>query len=515
MSRLLPALPMSQIIACDAPLLSPVDQQWDSVLSPALDNLHFNYSYYTTSTSPHHTDSPQSMLKVKPSLDSDPELLCLPTHKVFDLPEAHPLTPPTAEQRPSPPVSDALPSSAAKRSASPTPSVTKKRAIGDRINSKDFVPPDVSGLSKREARLVKNRAAAFLSRQRKREEFECMEVRVAELEQENARLLALTQSGNPASAVPPQVDNGLISEVEQLRAQLAAAEKRERELSAQLAIKAVPRDPPIKVEASEVSLPLSSAPRSTAPLKSGASLGLMVLLCALPTLLSMPMHSSVPTSFSIPTPLPASSASTFDYSSLLPHDYDWSRTTGSSLMDLDDDYPRFSPPSSIRKLEFADSAELGGLDISFDTTPANNGKIRVRIHPSSSPSSRATSPDSSSDTKSDVSSPSLDSMWSGSDYEPGFRSSFSSQSSSLSSLSSSSSDPFFGVGESSDFGMAFASNPSKMDSLDYGQSSDLAFGLGSEYNIPDSTGKTRRVRIALKSMPAAGGEGGEWEVQIC
>lgn len=43
------------------------------------------------------------------------------------------------------------------------------------ISTKDFVPPDVSGLSKREARLVKNRAAAFLSRQRKREEFELME----------------------------------------------------------------------------------------------------------------------------------------------------------------------------------------------------------------------------------------------------------------------------------------------------------------------------------------------------
>lgn len=151
-----------------------------------------------------------------------------------------------------------------------------------------------------------------------------------------------------------------------------------------------------------------------------------MLLCALPTLLSMPMHSSVPTSFSIPTPLPASSASTFDYSTLLPHDHDWSRTAGSSLMDLDDDYLRFSPSPTTRKLEFADSAELGGLDISFDTTPANNGKIRVRIHPSSSPSSRATSPDTSSDTKSDImSSPSLDSMWSGSDYEPGFRSSFS------------------------------------------------------------------------------------------
>ena len=65
---------------------------------------------------------------------------------------------------------------ARKRSASPGPGALKKRSIGERISSKDFVPPDVSGLSKREARLVKNRAAAFLSRQRKREEFECMEV---------------------------------------------------------------------------------------------------------------------------------------------------------------------------------------------------------------------------------------------------------------------------------------------------------------------------------------------------
>jgi hypothetical protein len=52
----------------------------------------------------------------------------------------------------------------------------KPRASGERISTKDFIPPDVTGLSKREARLVKNRAAAFLSRQRKREEFENMEV---------------------------------------------------------------------------------------------------------------------------------------------------------------------------------------------------------------------------------------------------------------------------------------------------------------------------------------------------
>jgi hypothetical protein len=56
-----------------------------------------------------------------------------------------------------------------------TPAPTKRRG-GNRIAVADFIPPDVSGLSKREARLVKNRAAAFLSRQRKREEFELMEV---------------------------------------------------------------------------------------------------------------------------------------------------------------------------------------------------------------------------------------------------------------------------------------------------------------------------------------------------
>ncbi|KAH7096367.1 hypothetical protein BKA62DRAFT_775240 [Auriculariales sp. MPI-PUGE-AT-0066] len=61
----------------------------------------------------------------------------------------------------------------------------------------DFVPPDVSGLSKREARLVKNRAAAFLSRQRKREEFEAMELRVTDLEQQNSSLLSQLSGAMP------------------------------------------------------------------------------------------------------------------------------------------------------------------------------------------------------------------------------------------------------------------------------------------------------------------------------
>jgi hypothetical protein len=68
-------------------------------------------------------------------------------------------------------------------------SAPKKRGNG-RITVAEFVPPDVTGLSKREARLVKNRAAAFLSRQRKREEFETMEACVFFPRFSKCRLLA-------------------------------------------------------------------------------------------------------------------------------------------------------------------------------------------------------------------------------------------------------------------------------------------------------------------------------------
>ncbi|KAH9485506.1 hypothetical protein JR316_0002414 [Psilocybe cubensis] len=546
------SLPMSQIIASDAPLLSPTDSQgnWDMqqpLFSPTSDN--FSYPYYTLPPSPpnsqgdHLPDSPvpaTRMLKMRMTPDSSQDL-CLPTHQLFDLTEpARPPTPPSRSpslcadhSAPSGHISDAS-SCGAKRSASPAPSATKKRAVGERISSKDFVPPDVSGLSKREARLVKNRAAAFLSRQRKREEFECMEVRVAELEQENARLLALTQSGSSLST--PQhttPDMHLLSEVEQLKAQLAAARERELSLSAQLASTSAIRDVPVKVEATE-QFSLASPPRSTTSSlpsahKSGASLGLMVLLCALPTLLSMRMQSPAPTSFAIPNPFPASSASAYDYNSFLPNDYDWSKTTtGGSLMDLDSDN-RHHKVSTIRKLEFTgtDSPELGSLgdlDISFDTIPSDDGKIRVRIHPpSSSPSSRSGSPGASSfdAVKSEISQSSL-AMWSGAEAESNLQASFSSQFSSLSSYSTSSSDPFLGV-PSTDYSMPFSPDGTlryghvdgMSAALNYGQLSDPNFGLGSEYSIPDGTGAKRRVRIALKSMPQAGGEGGEWEVQIC
>ena len=99
--------------------------------------------------------------------------------------------------------------------------------------------------------------------------------RVAELEQENARLTAITRG---------ELDP-VVSELDQLRAQLAAAEQRSQELSAQLALKSesVPSSPSaIKMESFEPQLPPSSTPSSRASPapqyghKSGASLGLMV-----------------------------------------------------------------------------------------------------------------------------------------------------------------------------------------------------------------------------------------------
>ena len=95
--------------------------------------------------------------------------------------------------------------------------------------------------------------------------------RVSELETENARLLALSQ--NSQVSTDP---SALASEVEQLRAELAAVRDRERELSAQLESRS---EPTVKLEASDSNAILSSPARSPNlpfPNKTGASLGLMV-----------------------------------------------------------------------------------------------------------------------------------------------------------------------------------------------------------------------------------------------
>ncbi|PFH52139.1 hypothetical protein AMATHDRAFT_140893 [Amanita thiersii Skay4041] len=564
-----PSLPMSHIIAPDAPLLSPIsptDSSWESqnpLYSPTNDSFNYNYYYPSPPSSSVSPSLPSRMLKPRMSTDSLSESeLCLPTHQVFTVPQlaqahlppspapsntshshSYPISLPSDRDISSPSLSPLAPSAspahAMKRSASPLAVVPKKPRSGERISSKDFVPPDVTGLSKREARLVKNRAAAFLSRQRKREEFENMEVRVAELEQENARLLSLTQSGNTSSH-PKQPDGELVSEIDQLRAQLAAAQDRERELSAELASKSTSSVASVKVETADAHSSLSSPPRTLSaapsPHRSGASLGLMVLLCTLPTLLSMPMQNTAPSSFSVSDPLPTSS--TYEYNSYLPNEYDWARANGQSMMDLDTERKgRINPtPSTVPtagRIELTDVdtpalAGLSGLDISFDTSPSEDGKIRVRIHPSSSASSRAESPAAMDlSSRSNIASSPLDIWGLAPDQAKGgsFSTGMSAFSSSSYSLQSPTDDPFFGIGTTTtDYGMlsttaspvSYSQYSGLSSPMEYGQLPESTFAYGSEFSIPDnSTGGKRRVRVALKSLPVAGGEGGEWEVQIC
>lgn len=444
-------------------LSSPVSDA--SPWSTSQDALFSTYSPsdYSLPGSPHPTSVPQSPTmqlksRLSPESSSDGEQLCMPTHQLFDLP-----TTPVTGRSPSPSVVGEQQSFSGGVKRQGTFTTSGARKPRERISTKDFIPPDVSGLTKREARLVKNRAAAFLSRQRKREEFENMEVRVAELEQENARLLALARGeGSPA-----------LSEIEQLRARLAAAEQQTQQLSAQLK-EAEAQTPAVKMESTEPEVP-PPAPRSSPPFtnKSGAGLGLMVLFCALPSLLSVPSQSNVPSRFSLPLSDQSLSTldtySSFDFSSLISGDqHDWSIDNPMDLdFDMSNDHsmrPSQSFPISAAinggKLELGDQP----LDISFDAISSEDGKIRVRIHP---PAPASGSPSSISSLPS----------------TPG------SASPVLNYIKSEQEDPFLGVG---------------------------GFDFGNELNLDqDVSGAKKRIRIALRNMPGDGSEGGEWEVEVC
>lgn len=179
------ALNMNSLIASDAPL-SPLSADWDhSQYSPTSfefpPSLHYSYvpspPDSVGSTSNGSPIPVSRVLRGRSSPDNlEQEQACFPTHQVLDMsyapsPEAFSSPASERESLPQEPlVSSVIP---AKRASSAACSTAKKpRAT---MSTRDFIPPDVSGLSKREARLVKNRAAAFLSRQRKREEFETME----------------------------------------------------------------------------------------------------------------------------------------------------------------------------------------------------------------------------------------------------------------------------------------------------------------------------------------------------
>lgn len=433
----------------------------------------------------------------------------------------------------------------------------KKRPPRATVSTKDFVPPDVTGLSKREARLVKNRAAAFLSRQRKREEFECMELRVAQLEQENARLLSMTQqysssssSRSPSPVQPsskhPKINSAEPSDSDNLRGLLAESRARAAELEKELErlrSNATSSSPcPSSESGSEVGSPArgaiqikrETAPPELIPRRTSASLFGVVLLCALPSLLSLPApimpHAASRFSF---TPGPGSvNHQPHGAESLL----DWPG------MDIDDD-----ASGSRRKvnlpLSFLNSQndllqqnfmngggpdlsllppippdfEAGSeaeFDVSFMASP-NEGKIRVRIErPSSPPSSSSSSsssapvPISSSSGSGSATSGRICPMTGSSPISPTLDS--------PSFVHSSPSDGWdldFSAPDHAAQGLMWDS-PSAGAAP--GANVDLAiFASDVSASSSSSTSSRRRVRIALKSGPVAGAEGGEWEVEVC
>lgn len=187
--QLVPALHLD---ASEAALISPGDMAWDNQCSYSANAMDVvTWNYYTLPPSPpasvssNADDSPQLGAKTirprsTPESQSDNERQpYLPASQVFDLDGVEaPPSPSSTSPPPSIQCQMTLSSDSGtplKKSFSMT-GVKKGRGSGERITTKDFVPPDVTGLSKREARLLKNRAAAFLSRQRKREEFEAMEM---------------------------------------------------------------------------------------------------------------------------------------------------------------------------------------------------------------------------------------------------------------------------------------------------------------------------------------------------
>ncbi|KAI6116011.1 hypothetical protein F5141DRAFT_1212617 [Pisolithus sp. B1] len=276
------------------------DATWDLQQSPYSANSMdtADWGYYTmplsppTSLSSNTSESPEPpSKKLRLSVSPDRQLEgehqhCVPTQKVFDLPEALVQSPSSASQ----PLSNTGPLLAKKFFATTNAGARRTRGTGERISTKDFIPPDVSGLSKREARLVKNRAAAFLSRQRKREEFEAMEVRVRQLEDENARLQQLAQKSNQYEE--------LRSEIERLHAQLQAAEKRELNLSMEIARHSTPLAAKAEMGVDRLSPAVHSSEPQTSPLTF--DLTRHILARTLPRLLSMSPKSTLPIAVTVP-----------------------------------------------------------------------------------------------------------------------------------------------------------------------------------------------------------------------
>lgn len=138
--------------------------------------------------------------------------------------------------------------------------------------------------------------------------------------------------------------------------------------------------------------------------------------------------------------------------------------------------------------EDGESLGLGDLDISFDATKSSDGRLRVRVHSSAkSHEQMAIEPQTVSlGHELSFAPPSL--------YIP----------------DSDPLGPFLGM--SSPNSLVSANGEYHFDAASFFGNGALAASPTEGHTA--SQGSTRRVRIALRSPPAPGGEGGEWEVEV-
>lgn len=372
------------------------------------------------------------------------------------------------------------------------------------------------------------------------------------MEQENARLLSMTQQypsssssrspspvqpsskhpkTNPAEPSDPELSNlrGLLAES---RARAAELEKQLERLRSNAASSPCPSSE----SGSEVGSPArgaiqikrETAPPELIPRRTSASLFGVVLLCALPSLLSLPApivpHAASRFSF---TPGPGSvNHQPHGAESLL----DWPG------MDIDDDASgsrrKVNLPLSflngqndLLQQNFMNGGgpdlsllppippdfEAGSeaeFDVSFMASP-NEGKIRVRIERPSSPPPSSSSipvPASSSSSSGSTTSGRICPMAGSSPISPTLDS------------------PSFGHSSPSDgWDLDFSAPDHAAQGFMWdspsaappGANVDLAIFASDVSATSSSTSSRRRVRIALKSGPVAGAEGGEWEVEVC
>lgn len=340
--------------------------------------------------------------------------------------------------------------------------------------------------------------------------------RVAQLEQENARLLALARSSSrdssPTSEPRPAKSESAEpadAELASLRSLLAQSRARATELenevnrlrasgsesttsSSDAGSDVGSPDGQIQVKRENVGIDIL-------PKRTGAGLFGVVLLCALPSLLSLPApvvpYATSRFSFSngpgAPTPARGQADSLLDWTGM---DVDVDGDSGSrrkvhlplsflngqtSANDVFQGFASGSGAGFASSPSLAQSSTEAEFDVSF-VPSSTEGKIRVRIESPSEPSSlvgNGSSPPSS------LGSPTL-----------GFTHTSPSE------------------GWDLDFAAPEHSQGIMWDTPSAGANVDVSL-FSSQPSSVSGSGR-RRVRIALKNGPVAGAEGGEWEVEV-